>query len=349
MATEPLIALDELLQPIPGDDPAGESVPFAQRAELDEMRKEINPNDFDPKDPLRPTDTKYADWKGIVRKTGDALKKQSKDLLLGARLVEALTKLQGYAGYADGIVLMRRLLEECWDRLHPTIEDGDVEVRAGQFNWLGDDGRGARFPYTLRTVPLFTFEGEPVSQFDWKKAQEGKGRFKPDQVEKAMAEATRERVHELATDLDRAMEETAALLKTLNDRLGSAAPGLNDIRAVLAETATLVKGLLQRKGGPIQAAAEAPAGAGEEGTNGQAASGPGRRATTRADIYAQLAQSADQLAELEPHSPIPFLIRRAVRLGQLPFPELMREMMRPDLQAGLDELDRELGIQREAQ
>src|SRR4051794_20424673 len=122
MAEGPLIAIDELLAPIPGDDPAGEPVPFPERTELDEMRKEINPDDFDPKDPLRPAEARKADWKGIVRRASDGLKNSSKDLLLGARLVEALTKLAGYAGYADGAVLMRRLVEDCWDRVHPKID-----------------------------------------------------------------------------------------------------------------------------------------------------------------------------------------------------------------------------------
>ncbi|MGL4551508.1 MAG: type VI secretion system protein TssA [Gemmataceae bacterium] len=347
MASEPLIAIDELLLPIPGDDPSGEPVPFPVRAELDEMRKDLNPDDFDANDPLRPTEGKKADWKGIVRKSTDLLRTSSKDLLLGARLVEALTKLHGHAGYADGVLLMRRMLEECWDRLHPAIEDGDLEVRAGQFNWLGDDGRGGRFPYSLKTIPLFALDGEPVTLHDWKKAQEGKGRYKTDQVEKAMAEATRERLHQQSQDLDRALAETAALLKTLNDRLGADAPALTDIRAVIADTATLVKGLLQRRGGPIGAAEpppeeEAVAAAGEAPQQ----AGPGRRPVTRADLYAQLAQLGDQLAVLEPHSPIPFLIKRAVRLGQLPFPELMRQLMRPDLQVGLEELDRELGIEK---
>src|SRR5829696_6778802 len=110
MATEPLIAIDDLIQPIPGDEPAGESVAFSVRSALDEMRKEINPEDFDASDPLRPTDAKRADWKGIVRQASEQLRTKSKDLLLGARLVEALTKIQGFAGYADGAELMRRLL-----------------------------------------------------------------------------------------------------------------------------------------------------------------------------------------------------------------------------------------------
>src|SRR5262249_52013077 len=160
------------------DDPAGEGVAFAVRAELDEARKEINPEDFDADDPLRPTEARKADWKGIVRKATEQLRTRSKDLLLGARLVEALTKQHGYAGLAAGRELRRGLTDDCGARLHPTIEDGDLELRAGQFNWLGDDGRGARFPHTLRTVPFFSFEGEPVSMHDYRLAQDNKGKFK---------------------------------------------------------------------------------------------------------------------------------------------------------------------------
>jgi type VI secretion system protein ImpA len=47
---------------------------------------------------------------------------------------------------------------------------------------------------------------------------------------------------------------------------------------------------------------------------------------------------------LEPHSPIPYLLDRCVRLGELPFPELMREIVRET--AALDELDRLLGLEK---
>jgi type VI secretion system protein ImpA len=62
-------------------------------------------------------------------------------------------------------------------------------------------------------------------------------------------------------------------------------------------------------------------------------------------LYRQLAQIADALKRIEPHSPIPYLLERCVRLGAMPFPELMREVIR---EAGaLDEIDRLLGLTRE--
>src|SRR5262249_31443938 len=74
----------------------------------------------------------------------------------------------------------------------------------------------------------------------------------------------------------------------------------------------------------------------------QAVSGPSGPPTTRAEAYRQLAQAAATLRELEPHSPIPYLAQRAVELGALPFPLLIKEWIRdPTI---LTEVNRELGI-----
>jgi len=46
---------------------------------------------------------------------------------------------------------------------------------------------------------------------------------------------------------------------------------------------------------------------------------------SRAGLYKQLGQIADHLGRLEPHSPVPFLLRRVLELQDLPFPQLVRE------------------------
>ncbi len=48
------------------------------------------------------------------------------------------------------------------------------------------------------------------------------------------------------------------------------------------------------------------------------------------------------LQRLEPHSPIPYLINRAVELGALSFPDLMRQLIRDS--DVLMTMNRELGI-----
>jgi type VI secretion system protein ImpA len=123
-----------------------------------------------------------------------------------------------------------------------------------------------------------------------------------------------------------------------------------DVRKALMEVATLAKGAFQRQGGPIEATQEeAPTDAQSTDESaapeGGATEPRGKRPVTRADLYARLEEIAQTLATLEPHSPVPYMIQRAVALGKLPFPEMMKKLLRPDYHQGLTEMDRELGLE----
>jgi type VI secretion system protein ImpA len=357
MASPPLLSFDELLEPIPGDNPAGESVPFTVRQQLEEYRKEINPNEFDEDDPRRPAEFKRAEWDSIIELAQDILKNTSKDLLVAARLTEALTREHGYGGLRDGFHLMRLLVEQCWDRLNPSIEDGDLEVRAAPFNWLDDPDRGARFPTTVRLVPLVLLDEQKIGWLQWKQLQEGKGDLTADDFEKAVAQTPREHCQSVVDDLAEVRAEMSQLLDVLNGLLGEHAPALSEVARALGDSDTLAKQILQRKG-PAPSAepeeaeqaeqAEEPAAAAEgtEAATGAMEKAP-RRGRSREDIYRQLRDAANQLQQMEPHSPIPYLIQKAVQWGSLPFPQLIRALVRD--QNIIAELNRELGIADEAQ
>jgi len=51
---------------------------------------------------------------------------------------------------------------------------------------------------------------------------------------------------------------------------------------------------------------------------------------SRADAYKQLEIIANYLQSIEPHSPTPYLVRRAVTWGRMPLPELMQEVLREE-------------------
>jgi type VI secretion system protein ImpA len=51
---------------------------------------------------------------------------------------------------------------------------------------------------------------------------------------------------------------------------------------------------------------------------------------SRADAYKQLEIIANFLQSIEPHSPTPYLVRRAVSWGRMPLPELMQEVLREE-------------------
>ena len=62
----------------------------------------------------------------------------------------------------------------------------------------------------------------------------------------------------------------------------------------------------------------------------------------RKEAYATLESLADYLSAVEPHSPTPYLLRRAVKWGSMPLPELMAEIIREE--GDLNRLANVLGL-----
>jgi len=338
MPSPDLVDIAALLAPIPGDQPAGSVIPFEIRQQLEEARKEEDPNSFAPDDPMRPQQFKKADWRRIIQLAQDTLTRTSKDLLVAARLTEALVKEHNFAGLRDGLRLLRGLVEQCWDRLHPPMEDGDLEIRAGPFNWLDKPFLGARFPTTLRQVPLLVGEGFSYSLLHCDQSSENTYRIPRPDLEKAIRATPAEQLAAVNEDVSECLVELDLLRSGLNGRmanLGSDAPGLTEVGKVLEDCHLFLQHALREC--PVSAAkSDNPL---EEQ---RAAPGPSLAPTTRAEAYRQLAQAAAVLRVLEPHSPIPYLVQRAVELGALPFPLLLKELIRdPNI---LTEVSREFGI-----
>lgn len=348
MPTPALLNFDELTGPIPGDEPSGGPIPFALREQLDTARKVVNPDDYDANDPTRPAEAKWADWPGIVRLAGEALVETSKDLLLGARLTEALTHAEGFAGLRDGLRLLRLLVEGCWDRLRPPVEEpDDLEARAAPFHWLDDNDRGARFPLVVRGLPLLTGPAGPVSWSTWHLLQSGRAGMSVEDFDRAAQLTPREHCQAVVDDLDAAWDEVERLTGALDAAMGDVAPGLSTLRQAIRETLALARQLLDRKG-PPPSASEGSEGDGDgDGAEGGGAAAPdgafvARTVRSRAELYQRLAETAGLLQELEPQSPIPYLIRRAVELGGLSFPELMKRLITDA--SVLSDMGRNLGV-----
>ncbi|HJZ94655.1 MAG TPA: type VI secretion system ImpA family N-terminal domain-containing protein [Gemmataceae bacterium] len=336
MASPPVFDVERLLAPIPGDNPAGSAPPFDLVRQLDDARKEGDP--FGP--------PRKMDWPGIVQLATDALQTTSKDILVAARLLEASTQVKGFAGLRDSLALMNRLFADCWDRIRPIPEEGEgFDVRGGPLLWLNDAARGAKFPSTIMSVPLIDVRGENFNHLDWRGGRRA-------EFEAALPGAKEEAVRNLNDDLAAARAELGKLSKTVDERMPELGinllSGTGTIGTAMADVAETVADLMRIRGFDEPAAVDG-------GTDGQpdagSPAGAGSAASrslgsTRADLYRQLDSIADALQKLEPHSPIPLLIKRAVKLGALPFPQLMRAMIQDS--GALDSLDRLLGIEQPA-
>jgi predicted component of type VI protein secretion system len=63
---------------------------------------------------------------------------------------------------------------------------------------------------------------------------------------------------------------------------------------------------------------------------GSAQAPTGQTVMNRESAYRQLEQIAEFLQRTEPHSPIPYLVRRAITWGRMPLPQLMQEMLKQE-------------------
>jgi type VI secretion system protein ImpA len=346
MASAPELDLAALTAPISGDNPAGGRVPITLRQRLESARKDLEAN---PDDPTAAPIPKVPDWPGIIKLGIETISQTSKDLETGLRITEALTRQYGMVGLRKGFELLKALVENCWDFLHPIpdTEDGEgPEIRAERFNWIGDMDAGARFPHTLRAVPFMRAGGKLVSLTDREAAFAGKHEVSADDMNRAqLASPTTmqevEEAYQAFFDLDRALTE----------KLENRAPGMMGLRQVLDE----VRSTAQKLGGvATPGAAEATNGetSATVGTNGAAAAAGGvaiavdaGTVRSRDDVYRMILQLADALERMEPHSPIPDLLRRAVDLGRMPFRRLIKELITDS--GNLAQVYREFGIRDE--
>lgn len=343
MSSPAVLDLDALVQPIPGGEtPGGSPLPDDLRRELDKLRKDADP-DFPETSDFR------ADWPKIVALATNALENTGKDLTVAVRLTEAATKLHGPAGLRDGLRLLQRLLADYWDTLHPLPDPGDdFEARRNRLDWLNDVAAGGRFPGTLMRMPLVKAKsGEWFTVVD---AMDPDRKGAVDEALPTCSDKDLLRVHADLTDARRALNDLGA---TADAKFGPDSPNLSgddggNLGGALVKCVGLVEDAARRRGvslagdAPAAAAAAQPA---DVGGGAEANGPPGGVGTTRDQIYRQIQQIAVALRRIEPHSPIPYLLERCVRLGELPFPELMREVIRES--STLDELDRLLGVKRE--
>jgi type VI secretion system protein ImpA len=338
MSAPALLDFDALTAPLIGDDgPAGAPLPGDIKRKLDTARTEVD----DPS--LPPEDQRKADWPLVVRLCQEALSEKSRDLLTAARLAEGLVKVHGVEGLWPGLHLMRLIIEQCWDRMHPSIEDGDLEVRAAPFNWLDDPSKGARFPHTIRLMPIVFGKGAKYSFLNYQESSAGKGEVAREDFEKAVSEATYENASLVANEIGRSIEEVRQTLPILEEKLKGEAPSLLALRQALDDCNGVAQSILSRKAPP--SAPESQESGAEATPDGRGA--PRSGVLTRSDIYQRISELAVLLLDREPHSPVPHLLQYAIRLGEMPYPQLMKELVRSN--DVLVELSRILGIKELAE
>lgn len=342
------IEVDDLLQPIAGENPAGESLRYEGTYDrIAEARREDDPK---LSQGIYKTAHKRADWHTVSSVCIETLTTRTKDLQIAGWLLEAWLHRDGFAGVAKGLRVVAAMCERFWDQMYPEIDANDLEGRIAPFDWIEQ-----KLSLKLKQIPLTTHsEGESYSCVDWERAchfenlamkdpralQEALATINPSvsMFRNAVRATERSFYAELVCDLDDAIEACAQLEHLLDEKCGKNAPGFRQFREALNAIRQLIcqdMGEEEVETGVLELESPQPAVPEFEPSSG----GPIR---SRADAYRRLSEAADYLLRAEPHSPTPYLVKRAVEWGNMSLPELLQQIVRNE--GELTEIDRLLRL-----
>lgn len=314
--------IDALLQDLPGER-AGRPLRYeAVTARIGALRLEDDASlpQGEWQHPLR-----RADWKEVAALCEQALREQGKDFQIAAWLCEAWTQIHGLAGLRHGAGLLAGLVQRFWEDAWPRIEDGELEPRLAPFVWLV-----SHLPLIIvARMPLLASRDEAWLTAD--ALRRLAKRSGPDASQEtahdmsqalALAAADPGRGDRLRDELVQALDAWEGLGHLLDARLGPAAPSLEPLREAGRGVQAALAMLWPAVSAPALAQAEsAPAAPAPPQTPY-----PG----DRAQAYAQIRLIAAYLAEIEPHSPTPYLLRQAAAWGELPLDALLRTVVKEE-------------------
>ncbi len=359
--------LSVLLAPLQDTAPVGESLRYAPAyAQIRDARFEEDQT-LPMGEWTRPL--KKADWRAMETLCIDVLSKSSKDLQVAGWLAEAWTRRHGVAGLLAGAQLLEGLCRNFWDDIHPRVEDGDVDIRTAPFFWANDTLSHTLFMH-VPLMPRADMVPPYLSLHDWQRAVATEFAAGASRDSKAEGAASRQdMLKEALAHLPAlvAVDENAkqalgawnALAQLLDDKLGSESPSLSKVSESLKQIRLAVRSLLQHH--DPREALQAPASVDntlpdpltptaettvmEDDATMPSLPSPSAtlradaptgtlalqgKVTTRAEAYRLLELAAAFLEQTEPHSPTPYLIKRAITWGRLPLPELMMEVIQEE-------------------
>ncbi len=336
---------DDLLNPIPGDNPSGVSLRYERvYDQIKEARTE--------EDESIPTGewqrtAKRADYVQVIKLAGEALATRSKDLQLAAWLTEAHVKREGLGLIQPCLQLFRDLQEQFWDTLYPEIEDGDAGMRAVPIEWAAN-----RVATILREAPITRdglnfyqyresrsvgYEADAESSDVKREARElaiADGKVTGEDFDKAVSSTPKAWYAQLDQSLRSAGEILEGLQVYSEEKYGDDGPGFGKLRSALEEVGQVIGSLLNEK---RKVEPDEPAESGEEEAEPEpeetaeaeeaieaapvrkAKSGKAQSAepADRDDAIARVQASAKFLQKDNAASPIAYLLQSSLRFGEL--------------------------------
>jgi type VI secretion system protein ImpA len=323
---------DDLLKPISEDAPCGADLSYDVRLqELETLVRGKPETQFSAAEP--------PDWKQLRTRCME-LFEESKDLRVALTLCVAILQLQGLTGFREGLTLMEGLLKQYWTTFHPQLDPADdndplqrMNIVASLATPIGTFGDPYQVLDKLRHAPLTssTRMGR-YSLADILRAEGGSSgggeasTLTMPQIEAAFRDTKPEDVSEI----DRCASDCLRIAKEMDETIMTTVGAGNapDLELLTRELTTMRKRI-----SPYVVTAVLPAET-DQGT-GVAGSAAGSvqgafsisgEIRNRQDVALLLDKICAYYARVEPSSPVPLLLKRAARLAEMAFMQIIEDL-----------------------
>lgn len=346
MASPATIDINALLEPISEDSPAGSNIrddssPASPYQTIKDARNSARAaernNMFD-------GNNNEADqhWRKIFDLAPEILKSNSKDLEIASWYTEALVRIHGFRGLRDGFTLIRELISQYWEPLFPMPDEDGLETRTACLSGLNGEGSDGVLIAPIRSVLITEdLSSGPFNFWQYQQALDiqkiideearaskiSKNGFSLDDIERAVNESSDTFFIDLRDDLSTSIDEYREISRLLDEHCGPhEAPPTSNIINTLSDCLGAIKHLGQYKL-PEESNPESHE-AGEGAVESTSATA-NDNAQTREQAFRQMLEISEFFRKTEPHSPISYLLEKAVKWGKMPLNELIHELI-PD-------------------
>jgi type VI secretion system protein ImpA len=341
-----VIDIDALSRPIDDNEPAGPDLEYSSVAELDRFAAGT-PGTIDPST-QELVGAEEPNWRRVAEQATELLGK-TKDLRVAAWLTRAELANRGLPGLADGLKLIATLVETFWETLYPMLDrdegDDPIERMNVLANLSPDPAQSYGSPSTealLRTLRgTVIVESREVGRFTVRDLDYVLGRMSPpagQTVPAAGLLAAAWKTGDPAANQEKrdgisiGLAAIQAIVKLFSEHSGQR-PNLDLLQQTLRRVGEFYTA---QDADASTEAAGAAGGDGEDGSDELGGAGaPGGKPprssglASRADAVRILQQVAAFLRKSEPSSPAPMFIDRTVKLLQMDFTAIVKELM-PD-------------------
>lgn len=287
------------------------------------------------------------DWHELEQESLE-LFKRTKDIRLAVYLTQALVRNKGLTGLQDGLLLIKSLLEEFWDELHPQLDasdNNDPTLRVNSIAAICDAEtmlKGVRESILAKSNVFGRFSLRDIQYSSGKLSPpDGEEVVEMSTINAAFMDSNVEDLQLLESALMLSLDALAGIESLLVEKVGvEQSPDLSPLNDLLKETRHVLNEQLAQRGvaqegneDAVNDAMDVNRETTESDTFEEAPIEKSARATpaikridSREDVVRSLDLLCEYYARCEPSSPVPLLLQRAKRLVAKDFMEIMRDL-----------------------